>query len=201
MTTLWSTAAAGADYQASLVMTARAAALVQPNADHVAAADGLIASMLTAGLDRSAARWSNIVPDGSLGWALLTLSAPGQVASAENSSLDDFYGNDESAKAHKSALLLAGLSGLGRIDADARTAFGTDLKINIQQKTPWSTAITAAAERGEQGTVALMAVAGMQAPSWSLVPAFHLYHIVRSLRQVGLEAEARMIAAEAVTFG
>ena len=157
--------------------------------------------MLTAGLDRSAARWSNIVPDGSLGWALLTLSAPGQVTSAENSSLDDFYGNDESTKAHKSALLLAGLSGLGRIDADARTAFGTDLKVNIQQKTQWSTAITAAAERGEQGTVALMAVAGMQAPSWSLVPAFHLYHIVRSLRQVGLEAEARMIAAEAVTFG
>lgn len=201
MTSLWTTAAAGADYQAALVMTARAAALVQPNADHVAAADGLIASMLTAGLDRSAARWINIVPDGSVGWALLTLSAPGQVAAAENSSLDDFYGNDDSAKAHKSALLLAGLSGLGRIDADARTAFGTDLKVNIAKKTAWSAAITAAAERGEQGTVALMAVAGMQAPSWSLVPAFHLYHIVRSLRQVGLEAEARMIAAEAVTFG
>jgi hypothetical protein len=45
-----------------------------------------------------------------------------------------------------------------------------------------------------------MAMAALQAPSWSLVPANHLYYIVRSLRQVGLEAEARMIAAEAVTF-
>ncbi len=45
-----------------------------------------------------------------------------------------------------------------------------------------------------------MAIAGLQAPSWSLVPANHLYYIVRSLRQVGLESEARMIAAEAVTL-
>jgi hypothetical protein len=45
-----------------------------------------------------------------------------------------------------------------------------------------------------------MAIAALQAPSWSAVPASHLYYIVRSLRQVGLEAEARMIAAEAVTF-
>ena len=201
MASLRSAAAAGADYQASLVMTARAAALIVPNADHQAEADRLVASMLTAGLDRSAARWADIVADGSLGWALVTLSAPGRVAAADYGSLDDFYGNDSSPKTHKSALLLAGLSGLGRIDTDARTEFAGDLKINIAQQTAWSKAITAAAERGEQGTVALMAIAGMQAPSWSLVPANHLYHIVRSLRQVGLDAEARMIAAEAITFG
>ncbi len=201
MVSLWTAAAAGVDYQGSLVMTARAAALIAPNADHQAAADRLIASMLTAGLDRSAARWIDVVADGSLGWALVTLAAPGRVTAAEYGSLDDFYGNDGSPKGHKSALLLAGLSGLGRIETDARTEFASDLKINILQQTAWSKAITAAAERGEQGTVALMAIAGMQAPSWSLVPANHLYYIVRSLRQVGLEAEARMIAAEAVTFG
>lgn len=201
MASLWTAAAAGVDYQGSLVMTARAAALIAPSADHQAAADRLIASMLTAGLDRSAARWIDVVADGSLGWALVTLAAPGRVTAAEYGSLDNFYGNDGSPKGHKSALLLAGLSGLGRIETDARTEFASDLKINILQQTAWSKAITAAAERGEQGTVALMAIAGMQAPSWSLVPANHLYYIVRSLRQVGLEAEARMIAAEAVTFG
>ena len=200
MTSLWTTAAAGADYQASLVMTARAAALIAPDADHQAEADQLIASMLTAGLDRSAARWMNVVADGSLGWALLTLAAPGRVTAADYSSLDDFFGNDDSSDAHKSRLLLAGLSGLGRIDSDARTDFASDLKINIARQTAWSKAISAAAERGEQGTVALMAIAALQAPSWSAVPASHLYYIVRSLRQVGLEAEARMIAAEAVTF-
>lgn len=200
MTSLWTTAAAGADYQASLVMTARAAALITPDADHQAEADQLIASMLTAGLDRSAARWMNVVADGSLGWALLTLAAPGRVTAADYGSLDDFFGNDDSSDAHKSRLLLAGLSGLGRIESDARTDFASDLKINIARQTAWSKAITAAAERGEQGTVALMAIAALQAPSWSAVPASHLYYIVRSLRQVGLEAEARMIAAEAVTF-
>ncbi len=200
MTSLWTTAAAGADYQASLVMTARAAALITPDADHQAEADQLIASMLTAGLDRSAARWMNVVADGSLGWALLTLAAPGRVTAADYGSLDDFFGNDDSSDAHKSRLLLAGLSGLGRIESDARTDFASELKINIARQTAWSKTISAAAERGEQGTVALMAIAALQAPSWSAVPASHLYYIVRSLRQVGLEAEARMIAAEAVTF-
>ena len=200
MTSLWTTAAAGADYQASLVMTARAAALITPDADHQAEADQLIASMLTAGLDRSAARWMNVVADGSLGWALLTLAAPGRVTAADYGSLDDFFGNDDSSDGHKSRLLLAGLSGFGRIESDARTDFASDLKFNIARQTAWSKAISAAAERGEQGTVALMAIAALQAPSWSAVPASHLYYIVRSLRQVGLEAEARMIAAEAVTF-
>lgn len=199
MKAIWSATPNGIEYQGALVMTARAAALIAPNADHADEADALIASMMTAGLDRSAARWANIVSGGSLGWALLALGSPGTGAVADYGDLDDFYGNDDSENAHKSALLLAGLAGLGRVESDAQSEFAGDLKINVSQQTAWSKAITAAAERGEQGTVALMAIAGMQAPSWSLVPAHHLYYITRSLRQVGLEAEARMIAAEAVT--
>lgn len=201
MASIWGAERADADYLAALVMTARAAALITPNSDHAGQADVLIASMLTAGLDRSAARWSNIVSGGSLGWALVTLGAPGRVTLADYGDLDEFYSNDDSDDGHKSALLLAGLAGLGRVESGARTDFADDLKINIARQTAWSKAITAAASRGEQGTVALMAVAGMQAPSWASVPAHHLYYIVRSLRQVGLEAEARMIAAEAVTLG
>jgi hypothetical protein len=201
MASIWGAERADADYLAALVMTARAAALINPNSDHAGQADGLIASMLTAGLDRSAARWSNIVSGGSLGWALVTLGAPGRVTLADYGDLDEFYSNDDSDDGHKSALLLAGLAGLGRVESGARTDFAGDLKVNIARQTAWSKAIAAAASRGEQGTVALMAVAGMQAPSWGSVPAHHLYYIVRSLRQVGLEAEARMIAAEAVTLG
>lgn len=201
MASIWGTERTGAEYQAALVMTARAAALINPSSDHAAQADGLIASMLTAGLDRSAARWSNIVSGGSLGWALVTVGAPGRVTMADYGDLDEFYGNDNSLKGHKSALLLAGLAGLSRVESGAQSDFAGDLKVNIAQQTAWSKAISAAADRGEQGTVALMATAGMQAPSWAVVPAHHLYYIVRSLRQVGLEAEARMIAAEAVTFG
>lgn len=200
MAAIWNSAAAGADYHGALVATARAAALIRPDDSHASEADRLVASMLTAGLDNSAARWGNIVSDGSLGWALITLGAPGRVSPAEYGSLDDFHGNDNSENGQKSALLLAGLAGLGRVDAEAQADFAGDLEVNITRQTEWSRAISAAAERGEQGTVALMAIAGLQAPSWSLVPANHLYHMVRALRQVGLEAEARMIAAEAVTF-
>jgi hypothetical protein len=200
MAAIWDAAAVGNDYRGSLVMTAKAAALIRPDDAHSGQSDRLIASMLTAGLDNSAARWGNIVGSGTLGWALVALGTPGRVAAVEYGPLDDFYGADASEKAQKSALLLAGLAGLGRIDAEAQTDFAGDLEINVTRQTAWSRAITAAADRGEQGTVALMAIAGLQAPSWSLVPANHLYHIVRSLHQVGLEAEARMLAAEAVTF-
>jgi hypothetical protein len=200
MTTLWNGTAAGADYHGALVMTARAAALIEADETHAANADRIIASMLTAGLDNNAVAWASIVNEGSLGWALIALSAPRLGQPVDYGALDDFYGNDDSEGAHKSALLLAGLAGLGRIEAGARTDFSGDLKVNIARQTAWSRAIAAAAERGEQGTVALMAIAGLQAPSWSLVPADHLYHLVRALRTVGLDAEARMIAAEAVSF-
>lgn len=200
MSALWRGAAAGADYHGALVMTARAAALIRPDDEHAASADGLIASMLTAGLDRNAAAWANVVGEGTLGWALTAVGAPRRAQPVEYGALDDFYGNDNSENAHKSALLLAGLAGLGRVDAEAQADFSGDLEVNVTRQTAWSRAITAAAQRGEQGTVALMAIAGLQARSWSIVPANHLYYIVRSLRQVGLEAEARMIAAEAVTF-
>jgi hypothetical protein len=200
MSAIWTGATAGADFHAALVTTARAAALIRADDAHSAAADNLVASMMTGGLDNSAVAWANIVNEGSLGWALIALGAPRLGQPVEYGPLDDFYGNDNSENAHKSALLLAGLAGLGRVDAEAQADFGGDLEVNVVRQTDWTRAITAAAGRGEQGTVALMAVAGLQAPSWSLVPANHLFYIVRSLRQVGLEAEARMIAAEAVTF-
>ena len=113
MSAIWNGATAGADYHAALVMTARAAALVRADDAHSGEADRLVASMMTAGLDSSAARWSNIVADGSLGWALIALGAPGKVSPVEYGVLDDFYGNDNSEEAHKSALLLAGLSRFG----------------------------------------------------------------------------------------
>jgi hypothetical protein len=200
MSAIWTGAAAGSDYYGALVTTARAAALIRADNAHLASADTLIASMMTAGLDNSAVAWASVVSDGSLGWALIAVGAPRLAQPVEYGPLDDFYGSDKSENGHKSALLLAGLAGLGRIGASAQSDFGGDLEVNIARQTGWTRAITAAATRGEQGTVALMAVAGLQAPSWSLVPANHLYYIVRSLRQVGLDAEARMIAAEAVTF-
>jgi hypothetical protein len=40
---------------------------------------------------------------------------------------------------------------------------------------------------------------GLQGGNWKSVSPAHLYHAVSALRRVGLGAEARMIAAEALT--
>jgi hypothetical protein len=39
----------------------------------------------------------------------------------------------------------------------------------------------------------------MQGNDWSRLPAGHLYHVVAALHRVGLDPEARMIAAEAIS--
>jgi len=49
--------------------------------------------------------------------------------------------------------------------------------------------------------VSILAGLGMQGSSWERMTPLHLYHIVSSLNRVGLRAEARMIAAEAVARG
>ena len=49
--------------------------------------------------------------------------------------------------------------------------------------------------------VAMLAGVGMQGNSWEMMTPLHLYHIVSALNRVGLGAEARMIAAEAVARG
>jgi hypothetical protein len=201
MTALWDGAANDRAKQAMLVLTARAAALIEPSSSYSAATDNLIASMMTAGLDQPAARWAKTVSVGSLGWGILVAGSPGMDGTISANQLGDFYGNDKSTDAHKSALLLAGLAGLGRVDNAALTDFSDKLDANVTRTTRWSKAISEAAQRGEKGTVMLLVAAGLQASDWTKIPAQQLFYCVRSLQQVGLDAEARMIAAEAVSFG
>jgi hypothetical protein len=49
--------------------------------------------------------------------------------------------------------------------------------------------------------VALLAGLGMQGSSWQQMTPLHLFHITSALNRVGMGAEARMIAAEAVARG
>ena len=63
----------------------------------------------------------------------------------------------------------------------------------------WAQMIALAADRRQAGTVALLAGVGMQTGGWAGVPPHHLYHALKALRRVGLDYEARMIAAEAMT--
>ena len=188
----------GADNQyGRYVLTAYAAARVTPSADFADDSGDLIASMLTAGLDRDAMRWANAVEEGSLGWALLALANP-QGGTVTDGQLDTFFDDDESARSRKSRMFLAGLAGLGRVGQDEINEYSDRLEMNFTAPTRWTRMIDKAAEVNNGALVAYLAGLGMQGTSWDQMTARHLYHIVSALNAVGMEAEARMIAAEAV---
>jgi hypothetical protein len=90
-------------------------------------------------------------------------------------------------------MLVAALAGLGRLDDPL--PYG----VSPAPRSRWANIIGTAARAGQPGTVALLAGVGLQTGSWRGVPPEHLYHIVKALKDVGLEYEARMIAAEAMT--
>jgi hypothetical protein len=191
---LWTENVAPQERYARSILTAGAAARIAPSSDLSADAGDLIASMLSAGMDREAARWAGIVEQAGQGdraWALLAVGAPRPVVGDR---LDAFVSADDSAGHQRSQLLAAALAGLGRINADQASRAGFSLGADDR----WTLAIDQAARERAPGAVALLAGVGMQTASWRGVPAPYLYRIVRDLRAVGLEYEARMIAAEAV---
>ncbi|TRD10044.1 hypothetical protein FGU71_13700 [Erythrobacter insulae] len=184
------------DY-AGLVTTAYAAARIAPSEDFAGYSSGLIASMLSAGLDRDAAAWRGMIAEGSLGWALLSVGTDG-AGMAPVDAIDTFTDNDDSKGALASAFLVAGLAGLDRIGAAEREAMEGALDIDLRRQTRWTRTIERAAEVENRALVSMLAGLGMQGEDWQQMTPLHLYHIVSALRRVGLEAEARMIAAEAV---
>lgn len=202
MQTLWAAGGAlgGADGYGARVLTAYAAARVPADSAYADRAGDLIAAMLAAGLDRDALAWRSVVEDGSQAWALIVLSAPRSNGVATGA-VESFIDNDTSTGSRKSAFLVAGLAGLGRLDAADASTLADDLEVDLSRQTKWSQAISRAAELGNPTLVALLAGLGMQGASWDQMTPRHLYHIVSALNRVGLSAEARMIAAEAVARG
>jgi hypothetical protein len=177
------------------ILTAAAAARIPASADYGNRADDLLASMMTAGYDRFAAPWGGVADnmdgdDGHRAWSILAVGAPRPVVDLGASRIEDFT---ESAGSHRGRMLVAALAGLGRLDDPL--PYG----VSPAPRSRWANLIAAAARADQPGTVALLAGVGMQTASWRGVPPEHLYHIVRALREVGLEYEARMIAAEAMT--
>ncbi|QVM83028.1 hypothetical protein [Novosphingobium decolorationis] len=198
MRTLWSELDDDGSAYCGRVLTAAAAARIAPSEDVAAEAPALLGSMLAAGFDANAARWAPVVEGGSEGWALIVLSAPGANQSASSGSLDSFIDEDASAGKRKAGFLVAGLAGLNRIDRSRAMGYSNDLSLALDGETRWTRAIDAAAARGDGASVVILAGFGMQGANWRQMTPRYLYHIVSALREVGLEAEARMIAAEAV---
>lgn len=202
MQRLWADGAklGGGDGYGARVLTAYAAARIPASEAHADAAGDLIAAMLAAGLDRNAGRWSNFVEEGSLGWALITLSA-GSGNAVSQGAVETFMGDDNSEGSRKSAFLVAGLAGIGRLDQGDASSLAGDLDFDLARQTRWTSAISRAAEVGNPALVVFLAGLGMQGSSWKQMTPLHLYHITSALTRVGMVAEARMIAAEAVARG
>ena len=205
MRRLWEDAGDNEDNRhARLILTASAAARLPASAQFAEDAPRLIASMLTAGYDARAARWSNVVAGMESGrradraWAMLALASPQPSVEISAGRIETFQGSDESEDSHATKLLVAGLAGLGRLDANTANGLAQDLGSQLGGENSWTRALARAAENRQPGTVALLAGIGMQTRDWRGVPPAHLYHIVRALSRVGLQYEARMIAAEAI---
>ncbi|WP_245647727.1 hypothetical protein [Novosphingobium lentum] len=179
------------------VLTAYAAARVLPSDAASADADALIASMLTAGLDRNALLWAPHVSLGSHAWGLLSLAAPSRTPVASDG-LNAFYQDDNSKDALRSGFLLAGLMGLDRVSGSDASSYAGKLKIDMSRQTRWTHAIDEAAQSNNPALVAFLAGFGMQGSGWDKMTPVYLLHIVGALHKVGLDGEARMIAAEAI---
>jgi hypothetical protein len=192
---LWGSADTRPSY-ARLVLTARAAARMNP-ALAKAEADHLVASMLSAGLDRTAARWLGTVPAGGDAWAMIMLSDPDAYRRLSYADLASYSGG-EGDSALKQRMLFAGLAGLGRLNTGDIERAAQSLGVPIGADNAWTRALDRAARAGQSGTVVVLAAIGMQAAGWKDIPPEALYRIVGALRAVGLDGEARMIAAEAI---
>jgi hypothetical protein len=157
--------------------------------------------MLAAGLDANALRWAAQAEVGSKAWALLVLAEPSRSQPVSSGAVENFRDADQSEKTRKSAFLLAGLAGLDRVTPATASSLAGSMEIDLARQTRWTRLIDRAAEVGNPTVVALLAGVGMQGDSWAKMTPLYLYHIVSALNRVGLGAEARMIAAEAVARG
>jgi hypothetical protein len=198
--TIWGEAGRS-EFYSRQVLTAYAAARLPVDAGYRDDAAGLIASMLSAGLDANALRWGTVVPNGSEGWALLALAQPNRSQPVNADQIDTFHGGDQSEGTRKTAFLVAGLAGLNRISLDSVRDLAGKYEFTLERPSRWTALIDDAADKNNAVMVALLAGAGMQVSGWDKMTPRNLFHIVRALDKVGLSAEARMIAAEAVARG
>jgi hypothetical protein len=193
----------GLQKEAARALAARAATLVTPDSKLSKEAPDLISAMLAAGYDRAAARWIPAV--GGMDdqandrcWAMLALAAP-DIADVGTGRINSFIRHDNSPQKVRSAFLVAGLAGLGRISTDTANSYNRRYHLGLGATTSWTKMIDASAGRGQAGSVLVLAGTGFQTPDWTKVPPSHLYHAISALKRTGQDFKARMIAAEALS--
>lgn len=192
-------------HESARALVARAATLVDPDYKLDKDVPELISAMLAGGYDRAAARWAGAVRQmkgdaADRAWAMLALSAPdARGIDLSVGRIAGFISRDKSEGKARSALLVAGLAGLGRISVNAADSLNRRYQLRLGHQTSWTRMIDAAAQRGQGGTVLVMTGTGLQTPNFGDVPSEHLYHAIAALRRTGQDFTSRMIAAEALS--
>ena len=201
---LWGDAKDREKQMAGWVTTARAAVLMTPDPALADDAANLIAALFAGGYDRQAARWVAVVDDlndekGDAAWAMLALGVATPAGlTIDQDRIEEFADRDTSVGKRRTGLLVAGLAGLGRINAQVAGRLNGQYRLGLERKTTWTDLIDGAARRRQAGTTMLLAASAMQAPAIGDVPALYMFHAVNALRRTGQEGVARMIAAEAL---
>ena len=204
MRTVWGNADSPLDRVAARVLLSRAARRVLPNADLQSDAPDLVASLLAGGFDRDAARWARTLPDmdhepADKVWAMLALGAPearGLGISATR--IENFADRDRSEGKQRTALLVAGLAGLGRITPALAGRLNRDLQLGLGAKTGWTGLIDGAMQRRQAGTAMLLTASALQGGEFDQIRAVYMFHAINALQKTGQGYLARMIAAEAL---
>ena len=190
--------------EASRALAARASSRIAPDPDLQEDAPALIASMLAAGYDRQAARWILAVRRmderfADQSWAMLALAAP-ETAGLDLSfgRINAFISRDQSPGKKRSALLVAGLAGLGRLDSRSADRLNRRHGLEIGHRSRWTRLIDGSAALGQSGSVLVLAGIGFQGTEFEQLPSSHLFHAVAALSRTGQGFTARMVAAEAL---
>ena len=204
MRKLWGNAKSPLDRMAAQVLLSRAARRVRPSADLQSDAVDLVSSLLAGGFDREAARWTPVIGDlddeqADEIWAMLALGAPDARALGINvNRIEDFADRDQSEGKQRTALLIAGLAGLGRIDAQEAGQLSRDYRLGLGAETSWTRLIDGAMRRRQGATCLVLAASGLQGREFEGVGPAYLFHSINALRVTGQDYLARMIAAEAL---
>jgi hypothetical protein len=204
MRTIWGNAQSPLDRVAAHVLLSRAARRVAPSEDLQSDAPDLVASLLAGGFDREAARWARVLGEmddqpGDAVWAMLALGAPDATSlGIDANRIEDFADRDQSEGKQRTALLVAGLAGLGRIDAATAGRLNRDYQLGLAAQTGWTKLIDGAMQRRQAGTSLILTASGLQGREFEQVGAVYLFHAVNALRRTNQEYLARMIAAEAL---
>ena len=191
--------------EAARALVARAATLVEPDPELQDNAPELISAMLAAGYDRAAARWASACArmsdeNSDRCWSMIALAAPNaDRLDLSIGRITSFINRDRTPGKQRSALLVAGLAGLGRISPNTANSLNRRFRLGLSRQSSWTRMIDAAAGRGQAGTVLVMTGTGFQARNFNELPGVHMYHAITSLVRTGQDFTARMIAAEALS--